>query len=435
MTWNTVLAICAMTASLAAGQTPAKNRHVIVISIDGLPSYAFEDAKLPVPTLRALAAKGAMARGMRTINPSVTWPNHTAMVTGVNAAGHHLLFNGLLTRATPTAEPHVEPWADKAAMVKAPTVYDVAYRAGLTTAQVDWVAITNPGTITWEFAERPALKGTVEREMIAAGEASEDDIGNFFKSSSVWRDQMWTRAASFITRTHKPNLALFHLLNLDSTHHAYGPRTSAGATAIAYADAKVREIVEAVRAAGIYDQTTFLIVSDHGFKAVKRRIRASAAVKQAAIEGVTIIPEGGTAMVYIHDPAQREALTPKLAALFAPIEGVDRVYRPSEYGELGLPTPAQSDQAPDLVLAAKNTYGFAGGKEGAVVSDQFQGGSHGYVSTDPDMNAIFIACGRGIKPGSKLDIINNVDVAPTIATLLGLKLENITGKTLSAVLE
>ena len=420
---------------LAAAAAAAQDRHVVVISIDGFPAYALEDPKLPAPTLRQLAAQGAVARGMRTINPSVTWPNHTAMVTGVDASVHQVVFNGKLTRGTPTSPPRVEPWLDKAEMVHATTVYDLAFRAGLSTAQVDWVAITNPGTITWEFAERPVLKGAVEREMIAAGEASETEILEFTKSSGAWRDQMWTRAAAFITRTHKPNLGLYHLLNLDSTHHTYGPRTAASFTGIAFADGKVKEIVDAVRASGTYDRTTFFIVSDHGFKAVKKTIRGGVAVKLAGIAGVSVIPEGGTALVYIHDAAERAQLTPRLKEVFAKVEGVERVYLPEEYGELGLPTPKKSDQAPDLVLSAKNSYGFGGGAEGELIRDQMQGGGHGYVSSDPEMNALFIASGRGIKRGVKLDVIRNVDVAPTIATLLGLKMEGIAGKPLTAVLE
>src|SRR4029453_4506601 len=91
-------------------------------------------------------------------------PNHTTMVTGVPPARHGVLFNGLLVRDGPQAPPKVEPWRDKAEMVKVPTVYDVAHAAGLKTAQVDWVAIQNPGTITWEFPERPDPQGAIERE-------------------------------------------------------------------------------------------------------------------------------------------------------------------------------------------------------------------------------------------------------------------------------
>jgi predicted AlkP superfamily pyrophosphatase or phosphodiesterase len=78
------------------GPIPAKDRIVVVISLDGFPAYAFEDPTLPTPTLWRLAREGAMAGGMRVSNPSVTWPNHTSMVTGVRPEKHGVLFNGLL---------------------------------------------------------------------------------------------------------------------------------------------------------------------------------------------------------------------------------------------------------------------------------------------------------------------------------------------------
>src|SRR6266705_3463114 len=78
-----------------------KDRVVVLISLDGMPGSALWDRQLPIPTLRRLAQEGAAARGMRVSNPSVTWPNHTTMVTGVMPAKHSVLFNGLLVRGEP----------------------------------------------------------------------------------------------------------------------------------------------------------------------------------------------------------------------------------------------------------------------------------------------------------------------------------------------
>ena len=66
--------------------------------------------------------------------------------------------------------PAIEQWRDKADLVHVPTVYDAAHRAGLKTAQVDWVAILNSGTIDYEFLELPTLGGAMEKELIDAGE-------------------------------------------------------------------------------------------------------------------------------------------------------------------------------------------------------------------------------------------------------------------------
>src|SRR5689334_613773 len=125
--WLLVFNLLLSTASLpAAASSPRKNRSVIVISLDGFPAYALDDPRLPIPTLRKLVHDGVIAASMRPINPTVTWPNHTAIVTGVDASEHRVLFNGLLVRHD-GAMPTIEPWRDKEQLVHAPTIYDIAY--------------------------------------------------------------------------------------------------------------------------------------------------------------------------------------------------------------------------------------------------------------------------------------------------------------------
>src|SRR5215471_17869797 len=80
--------------SLSAGaQVAPKDRMTIVISLDGFPAYELDDPALPIPTLRALIREGVSGR-MSTVNPTITWPNHTSMVTGVRPDEHGLLVNG-----------------------------------------------------------------------------------------------------------------------------------------------------------------------------------------------------------------------------------------------------------------------------------------------------------------------------------------------------
>ena len=116
-----------------------------------------------------------------------------------------------------------------------------------------------------------------------AGVLSQAELETFATRNIVWRDHIWTEAAAHIIRQHRPNLMMYHLLNLDSTQHRYGPRTHAAMTTMAHLDAQVAHIVEAVEQAGLTARTTFFIVSDHGFKLVKRQIRLNAAFMQAGL--------------------------------------------------------------------------------------------------------------------------------------------------------
>ena len=68
------------------GSAATKGPIVVMITIDGFPARALKDPRLPMPTLRMLEVNGAYADAMQPINPTVTWPNHTALVTGVDAS-------------------------------------------------------------------------------------------------------------------------------------------------------------------------------------------------------------------------------------------------------------------------------------------------------------------------------------------------------------
>ncbi|MCC6265828.1 MAG: alkaline phosphatase family protein [Bryobacterales bacterium] len=433
-------------ASRAAdGYVPPKDRVVVVISIDGFPGWEWQDPRLSVPNLWKLASQGVRAETATTTNPTMTWPSHTSMVTGVPPARHGVLYNGLPVRGGERAPVVVKQWVPKEELVQAPTVYDLAYGAGFTTAEVDWVAIHQAKTITWRFPEIPDPAGVIEKEMAAAGILSETDAREFSKISPVGRDRYWTEAAVHILERHKPNLLLFHLLNVDANNHAHGPRTYASKTAYAYADECVAKIVDALKAAGLSNRATILVVSDHGFKTAKQVVRPNAilhrlgllSLENAKIAGdVYATSSGGSAMLYIANPARKAELIPRLAEVFRATEGVDRVVLPADFREWGLPNPETNARMGDLFLLAKDGYAFNGRPEGPEI-DGVTGtypGNHGYAASDPDMSVTFIASGYGIRAGATLDRMSSLDLGPTIAALLGLEMKNVEGRVLKEIL-
>jgi len=423
------LSLFAVVYSVAFGQVPAKERMVIMISLDGFPAFAMEDPQMPIPTLRRLMQAGVSAR-MTTINPTVTWPNHTTMITGVRADEHGLLVNGTLVRTGAWPPVKVDPKVDKEKMVHAPTVYDAAKKSGLTTAQVDWVAINNAPGITWPFAEWPSTDGVVEKELIQKGIVTAAEVEGFTKFNILRRDQIWTQAAVHLIREHKPNLMLVHFLSLDSVHHQYGPKSLGATAAIAFLDSCVEKIVSAVREAGMEDRTTFLVVADHGFRAYTKQIRPAVAFSGAGIsQKVHVVPEGGSALVYV-DPS----VMPQALKALDGVEGLDQVIGSDRFAELGLPSPDKDPQMSQLFLTAKPGYAFSGATGGPVTAAVPQvGGSHGYVASDADMDALFIASGYGVRGGVTIGKIANVDVAPTIARMLAVSLPSAKGKPIEAI--
>jgi predicted AlkP superfamily pyrophosphatase or phosphodiesterase len=414
------------------GSLDRKDRVVVVISLDGFPAYALKDPRLPIPTLRKLASEGAIAESMQPVNPTVTWPNHTAIVTGVDVSQHHVVFNGLLERPENDGPPKIEPWRNKDVMVHSPTIYDLAHEAGLKTAQVDWVAIYKAMTIDWEFPELPEPNGEMEKKLIADGVVSAEQLKTFEKSSQAWQDEIWTDAAVRILKDHHPNLLLFHLLTLDDINHEYGPMSNASITAMAWLDSQVKRVVDVLQGPEYARRSTVIIVSDHGFRAYRHRIHANVLLQQKGILSAGdgklhgdawVVPEGGTGMVYVSNAARRAELISQIRTIYSSAEGIEKVYGVEDFGALGLPTPAESDQGPDLVLAGKPDYAFSGDAAKTYITDE-NGGTHGFLNSDPQMQAIFIAWGAGVPKGTQLGVITNREVAPTIAKLLGLDMKS-----------
>jgi predicted AlkP superfamily pyrophosphatase or phosphodiesterase len=312
------------------------------------------------------------------------------------------------------------------------------------------VAVTRPGTITWSFAELPEAESPVVKEMIAAGTITPEHIEWMQlgpkRKSVTFLDNMWTKAAIHIFKTHQPNLLLYHTLNTDATHHTYGPGTMASHTALAYADKLVGELIQAVEESGLRDRTTFLIATDHGFKKVSKYVYPNVVLKKAGLAtalGPTIttcdafcMTQGGMAFVYVNDPARKAELLPKLKEMFAQTEGVDRVIEGKDGHTLGMPTPKENQGMGDLVLYAKEGHAFNNAAAGDAVTAPTTnyGGTHGFFNGDTELDGIFIASGRGIKKGVVLERMANLDVAPTIAKLMDLKLPQQDGRVLEEIL-
>jgi predicted AlkP superfamily pyrophosphatase or phosphodiesterase len=415
--------------AFAAFAQPNPNRHVVVISLDGFPAHILRDPNLPFTTLRHMAREGASADGMVPVNPTVTWPNHTAIISGVGPAKHGVLYNGLIVRNGDGKSLKIEPWVDKKELVLAPTVADVARDAKLTTAEVDWVAIYPHTTVTWAFPEQPKPDQPEIKEMIAAGIITADDIANWSRTPINVHDDIWIRAAEHIIETHKPNLALFHTLTTDSTHHSYGPGSLAGNTALILADRQVARVLAAIDRAGIRDTTTVFVVSDHGFKGYRKLIHPNAILRQKGLlKDATdcdawTVSEGGTANIYVTREAKRAETLRALKDAFKDVPGVARVITADEFEAAGYPKWTPGGRMSDIVLAAQSGYAFDNAIAGEGVTDVAAGatpGAHGYLNSDPDLQEILVAWGAGVPKGAKLGTVPNVNVAPTIAKLLGL---------------
>ena len=452
-----VLAVCSVV--LASGAAHAADspdsKHVVLVSIDGLAASYLDDPRAELPTLRKLAKSGAVAKGMITSFPSVTWPSHTSLITGVRPERHGVIGNSVWSRKLDRALTYIgDPELTKEQAIRVPTLYDVAHKAGLKCGSVIWPCSSGADTLNWvipdsgkpELHARYTTPGFVEQLGKAGIDISQLGAWGWSKECSTERDVLYTRVANYLLTQEKANLVLVHLITPDGVEHAYGPHTPEAYKAVAESDQRIAEIWETLQKPPLAGNSTLVVVSDHGFAPYEKFIRPNVVLKEMGLiatddkDKVTkreawCVAQGGSAFIYVLAKDKKAEITAQLSEKLAKVEGVAAVLWPDGINRLGLPTADANGEAPDLVLLTNPGYSFAEVLTGdAVASAGGLKGSHGHDPQPAYMHATFIAAGAGIKPGVQLDLIQNVDVAPTIARLMGLSMPSVDGRVLEQVL-
>ncbi|MCC7419044.1 MAG: alkaline phosphatase family protein [Planctomycetaceae bacterium] len=443
---------CLATASAIAGDV----KHVVLISVDGLAASYLTDPKADLPTLRRLAKEGAVADGMITTFPSVTWPSHTSLITGTTARRHGVLGNVTLDRRAGKEVTYIgDPTLTRDEAIRVPTLYDAARAAGLKTASVIWPCSNGAKSLDWVIPDsnKPALHAQFTTPGLAEdlGKAGIDitKLGawGWQKQHSTIRDETYSRVARYLLEKHSTNLLLLHYITPDGVEHAYGPHTPEAYAAVKESDQRVKEVWDALQKPPFAGRSALFVVSDHGFAPYEKIIQPNTVLRTLGLVEVDdkgkpakrrawCVAQGGSAFVYILDEPARAELLPKVKAALSGLEGVSRVIEPEDFEKLGLPRPEDNLEAPHLILATGPGFSFGDSATGETLVDAGgRKGTHGHLPEPAYMHATFLAAGTGIKPGTKLKTPRNIDVAPTIAKLLGLKLPSAEGRVLTEILE
>ena len=384
--------------AMRADAQRTEHRPVLLITIDGLsPDSLFRpgNAGPNIPVLRGLLREGSYAERVVNVNPTVTNPNHTSLVTGVSPALHGV-FNNRPFAATARLPESFSQYAT----IRVPTLWSAAKDAGLRTASVYW----------------PVTRGGAPIDInINTGNSGDDE--------------QITRDAVRIIAEHRPHFMTAHYVSHDSAQHAYGPGSAEGIAALERIDREIGKLVAAYRAQN--PRAVIAIASDHGFDRTSRQVNLNIPFADAGL--ITFTDDtrsevkswrafawyvGGSAMVVLHDPGDA-ALEAEVSAFLAtlakrPDAGITAILGPRELAGRGL-----SDQA-RFVIALKPGYRMGNAMTGAF-SEAYSGGSHGAFSsatTRPDMHSSFILVGEGIAANKSLGTIDIRQIAPTLAGLL-----------------
>jgi predicted AlkP superfamily pyrophosphatase or phosphodiesterase len=439
-----LLAIAGLLAPASPSQEQAPVPLLLLISVDGLrPDYvtAANAHGSKIPNLRRFLKEGTYAEGVQGVIPTVTYPSHTTLVTGVWPAKHGILAN---TTFEPLQK-NEEGWYWYTEDIHAPTLWDAAAKAGRTTASIQW-PVTVGANITWNIPEywrastpddAKLLRAVATPGLLAEMEA---ELGEYHGGieTSAKDDEIRGRYAQWILEKKRPALLTLHLTALDHIEHQTGPFSPEALQLLERLDAVIGNLLQSAErlAPG---RAIIAIVSDHGFVKVDAQLNLFAAFRGAKLFTVDekgkvtdwkAMPwvTGGSAAVVLKDPKDSATLArvrELLARLAAdPANGIDRILESEELHERG-GYPAAS-----FFVSLEPGWRTGSLLTGPVLSKTKPGGTHGELPDLPDLRAAFFVIGPGVPAGQSLGLIDMRAVAPTLAHLAGLSLPTADGKNL-----
>jgi predicted AlkP superfamily pyrophosphatase or phosphodiesterase len=441
----------AFSRTVRSRQNSKPAKRVLVISLDGLDARYLEkrdEFKLKIPNLRKLIADGATARGVWSVYPSVTYPAHTTIMTGAYPAKHGILGNEIFE---PPDAPRTGKWNWFAEDIKIDTIWGAAMRASLKTAMVSWPVSAGTGNFNLPEIYQSGLSqeqtwlriasNARPKELVAEVTAHAGSLfGGVTKDES---DDLRTRFAEYIVEVKRPDVALVHLFDLDHFEHDYGPFTPEVFAILEKVDGYVGRILDAARRAGTIDETAIFIVSDHGFLPVAQQVHPGVLLAKAGLvklrEGsdtstlatdwrAAAYPTSGSCSIILRDPNDKETIK-KVREIFKPLagksgSGILRVLEATEVKKLG------GNPRATLMLEGADGYTFGGNYSGEFITSYSRKGQHGYLPTRPNYKASLIVSGAGIARRGDLGDVRMIDIGPTIASVLNLKLNDAEGRAL-----
>jgi predicted AlkP superfamily pyrophosphatase or phosphodiesterase len=360
------------------------------VSLDGWRHDYLDRAQ--VPRLNALAAAGVQAEGLIPSFPSLTFPNHYTIVTGLYPEHHGIVSNNMLDATIGERFSMSAPTARDPRWWGGEPLWVTAQKQGLITAAMFW-----PGTEVEIGGVRPAH-----------WKPFNDDLSNRDRTNQVLT---WLR----LPEAERPSFLTLYFSEVDSVGHDFGPESTEVLVAAANLDAEIGVLVDGVNAMGLGHRVHYVIVSDHGMSQNSTE-RVVVLDDYIDMDTVTVIdsspmvglwPKTGTAEdIYL-------ALKDKHPSL--------AVYRRAE-----VPTHLHYSNNPRIppVIGIASDGWVAGSK---ARSDDWQsgkrrlGGAHGYDPALRSMHGLFVASGPQFRKGATVAPIENIHLYSMMARVLGLR--------------
>ncbi|RDS85770.1 ectonucleotide pyrophosphatase/phosphodiesterase [Dyella psychrodurans] len=340
------------------------------------------------PTLQALAASGVRA-SMQPSFPSLTFPNHYTMVTGLVPDHHGIVNNTMfdpeLGKFTLSDRKAVgnEFWWDQAT-----PIWETADAHGIRTA-----------TMFWPGSEAPI-------------QGHHPDYWKPF-DAKVTADQRVDQVLAWLDlpADQRPGFVTLYFNAVDTAGHEHGPDSPQVNQAIQDTDEAMTRLVEGLKQRGLYDHMNIIVVADHGMASAPadNNILMDKLISMKDVDTVTLGVLAG------FNPRRKHDFNAIEEQLEQPQQHMHcwdktRVPRRLNYGS--------NARVPQLVCLADVGWRITTTEALAKRKNPAHVGEHGYDNADPTMQAIFVAHGPAFQNGARFHSFSNVDVYPLMAQLL-----------------
>ena len=387
--------------------------YLILVSLDGFKAEYLD--RFDLPNLRRVAQRGARAKGMVPVFPTLTFPNHYSLVTGLHPDRHGIVNNRFYDPARGETYTYTDPrTAADGSWYGGEPIWVTAESQGMVAACYFW-----PGS----EAEIKGVRPTTFNKY-TSGVSNETRV----KTVLEWLQLPVER---------RPHMITLYFSELDETSHAGPLESPAVLEAARSLDAAIGMLVEGIDALPVRDQVYLVITSDHGMVNTSRAqtVRLETLLNETELADVVHAVPGPVASLHIKGGAERArqirdrinaqlargtaylraGLPPRFHYSSNPRAG-DIVVVMDESWTLSAPRPTPRPSAP----AAPPTAGTA--KPTAPErAPRERWGMHGWDNALPSMRALFLVSGPGIRAGALIDEVENVDVYPLMAELLQLR--------------
>lgn len=432
---------------------------LFVLSMDAM---VREDVEymMTKPNFSKIMEKRAEVERVTTIYPSITYPAHTSILTGCRPGKHGIYNNHPLK----TYKDRIGHWYLYSKSIQVEDLFAAAKRAGCSTAAVYWpITGCNPNIdyIIDEYFFYYPNEGAEEAfARLGAGEealqAVRENMHRFpttrgskeLQITSTFDDFIMGCTCSLI-RNQQPDVLLVHNCYMDSHRHHYGVFGDKTKECLDMLDVWLGEVYQAMVDAGVYEDTNFVILSDHGQMDFTRRIKMNVLLQRGGL--LDVAPDGTlydwqayaqsngmSATIHLRDHNNltlRQRVYEYLKQLAAEgVWGFKQVYTVDEvrerYGTYGafsymVETDGDTAFSDDWLEPVESPV---------VLTDYRLGyATHGY-EPEKGPQPVFMGRGPAFKEGAMIAKASVVDEAPTLAKILGQEMPQAEGRCLGELL-